>query len=252
MQGVQQENNPRGKGYLKAIASPKHFTGYSIDQGADLTKPLDERMYWSRGNYSGPISAFDMMDSYLRQWQGAIQAGGARGIMCSYDAPNGIPSCANVALQVELLQKQWGLAGPVVTDCGAIGLFFKMHNFTQDAQHAIAAALHGGTAINCGDYFGNEHGYLNSSIADGLTTGAMIDHAFKTAYRTLFEAGLYDPPNDVPWTSIPLSAFGSDAHRHQAYEAALQSIVLLLNNDGLLPFDPVGKRMAMVGPESHK
>lgn len=115
VQGVQQEHNPKGKGYLKAIASPKHFTAYTVDQGADLTEPTDRRMYWSRGNYSGEVSAFDMMDSYLRQWQGAIQAVGARGVMCSYDAPNGIPSCANAALQVELLQKQWGLAGPIVT-----------------------------------------------------------------------------------------------------------------------------------------
>lgn len=78
----------------------------------------------------------------------------------------------------------------------------------------------------------------------------MIDAAFKTAYRTLFEAGLYDPPEDVPWTSTPLSDFGSDAHRHEAYEAVLQSIVLLMNNDGLLPMDPNGKSMAMVGPQS--
>ena len=250
VQGVQQEHNPKGKGYLKAIASPKHFTAYTIDHGVDFQTPPDERMYWSRGNYSGEVSAFDMMDSYLRQWQGAIQAGGARGIMCSYDAPNGIPSCANAALQVELLQKQWGLAGPVVTDCGAIGLFYKLHNYTADAPHAIAAALHAGTSINCGDYFANEHGYLNISIDQGLTTAAMVDTAFKTAYRPLFEAGLFDPPESVPWTSTPLSDFGSDAHRHEAYEAALQSIVLLMNNDGLLPINPAGKSMAMVGPQS--
>ena len=56
----------------------------------------------------------------------------------SYDAPNGVPSCANEALQVELLQKRFGLAGPVVTDCGAIGLFFKQHNFSADAGAMLA------------------------------------------------------------------------------------------------------------------
>ena len=52
-------------------------------------------MYWSRSNYSGPISAFDLTDTYLPPWEAAISLGGASGIMCSYDAPNGIPSCAN-------------------------------------------------------------------------------------------------------------------------------------------------------------
>ena len=78
---------PTGKGYLKAIASPKHFTAYTVDQGADLTKPVGERMYWSRGNFSGKVTAFDMMDSYLRQWQGAIQMALRRFFFLSQSAP---------------------------------------------------------------------------------------------------------------------------------------------------------------------
>ena len=174
-------------------------------------------------------------------------------VLCSYDGPNGIPSCANKAMQVDVLQKQYGLAGPIVTDCGAIPGMMCSLNFSATPEQAVADALHAGVAIDCGPYGGpcdNGHGVqqggnasfglpstMHKAVAQGLITIDEVNDAFKTAYRTLFRAGLFDPPAQVPWTSIGLSSYGSEQHRRLAYELALQSMVLLENH----PLSGVGE-----------
>ena len=146
----------------------------------------DTGPHWSRSNYSGPISAYDLEDTYLPPWEGAISQGGALGIMCSYDGPNGIPSCGNQALQVGVLQKQYGLAGPIVTDCGAIPGMMCSLNYSATPEQAVADALHAGVAIDCGPFGGpcdNGHGLqqggnasfglpstMNGAVKQGLIT----------------------------------------------------------------------------------
>ena len=141
VRGVQQLDNPLGKGYVKVAASPKHFTGYSLEMGPTGGWRPGGTSHWSRSNYTGKISAFDLEDTYLPPWEGAIAQGGALGVMCSYDGPNGIPSCGNKALQVDVLQKQYGLAGPIVTDCGAIPGMLCSLNFSATPEQAVADAI---------------------------------------------------------------------------------------------------------------
>jgi beta-glucosidase-like glycosyl hydrolase len=99
------------------VASPKHFTGYSLETGdpgafGDGTNV----MHYDRSNYSGDVTRFDFEDTYLPPWRATISTGGALGIMCSYDAPAHIPSCANKGLMVDILQTEYGLQGPIVTE----------------------------------------------------------------------------------------------------------------------------------------
>ena len=202
VRGVQQLNNPAGNGYVKVAASPKHFTGYSIETGdPGVWNDGTNTMHYGRSNFSGDVSRFDFEDTYLPPWRAAITTGGALGIMCSYDAPAGIPSCANKGLMVDVLQTEYGLAGPIVTDCGAIPGFICSHNYSATPVDAVAAALNAGVSIDCGPFGGdcdNGHGLqhsgnasygwpstMNAALKVGLFTSNDVDDRFKSV-RNLF------------------------------------------------------------------
>jgi beta-glucosidase-like glycosyl hydrolase len=78
-----------------------------------------------------------------------------------------------------------------------------------------------------------------------------VDEAFKTAYRVLFRAGLFDPPEAVPWTRIGLDEYGSAEHRALAHELTLQSMVLLENTNNTLPLKRGGLKLAVLGPQAN-
>ena len=73
---------------------------YSLEQGEAGGWAAGGAMHWSRSNYSGALSPFDLQDTYLPPWEAAITQGGALGVMCSYNGLNGVPSCANKVLLV--------------------------------------------------------------------------------------------------------------------------------------------------------
>ena len=152
---------------------------------------------------------------------------------------------------------------------GAIPGFLCSLNFSSTPEHAVADALTAGVAIDCGPFGGpcdNGHGIqqggnasyglpstMHAAVAQGLITEAMVNEAFKTAYRVLFRAGLFDPPEQVPWASIGMEDYGSAEHRRLAYEMATQSIVLLENSpkvagrpEPMLPLR-AGLKLAVLG-----
>ena len=196
----------------------------------------------------------------------------------------------NKALQVDVLQKQYGLVGPIVTDCGAIPGMMCSLNFSATPENAVADAINAGVAIDCGPFGGlcdNGHGLqpgnitsfgmpsvMHSAVQQKLVTAKQIDDAFKTAYRVLFRAGLFDPPEyavnssietvlwlasdvvcrvavfrRVPWTDIGLDEYGAHNHRALAHDLTLQSMVLLENANETLPLKS-GLKVAVVGPQA--
>ncbi len=92
------------------VATCKHFMGYSLE-GAEGE---------SRFSVDATISPQDAADTYLPAFEACVQEGGAQGVMCSYNAVNGVPSCANEPLLRGKLRGSWGFGGYVVTDCGAV------------------------------------------------------------------------------------------------------------------------------------
>ena len=111
---------------------------------------------------------------------------------------------------------------------------------------AAAAALNAGVDVNDGHAFP----FLVDAVAQNLTTRAAIDRALNRSLSQLFQAGVFDPPAAVSWTSIPASAVNSSAHQKANYDAALQAMVLLRNDGGAaLPLAP-GRRIAVLGPQA--
>src|SRR5215469_12892395 len=114
--------------YLKTVATAKH---YAVHSGPE---PL-------RHTFDVMPSDRDLVESYLPQFEVAVKEGGAASVMCSYNRVDGLPACANPRLLDDILRKQWGFQGYVVSDCGAIGDIYLNHKTAPDAARGVARAL---------------------------------------------------------------------------------------------------------------
>jgi len=230
VKGQQQRD---AKGFLKMRAYLKHYTAYSVET--------------NRGHDNYAISTFDFFDTYLPQYQMAFEQGNASGVMCSYNAENGHPSCANGYLLNQVIRKLWNQPNALVTtDCGAIPNLLGVPANAPSYEAAAAWALNNGTDLEAGSAIWRH--YLASAIKQGLTSEAVVTQAARRSLLQLFEAGRFDPVESVSWTQITAAVINSTLHQQISYEAALQSFVLL-KNEGVLPLK-TGQRIAVVGPQA--
>jgi beta-glucosidase len=204
-----QGNDPR---YLRAIATPKHF---AVHSGPKLL----------RHAFDAFISPHDLESTYLPAFRAAIIQGKADSVMCSYNAVNGIPACANAFLLQSTLRDAWHFDGYVVSDCGAISDLWDNHHFAADSIHGSALAVKAGTDLSCGEQYDS----LVESVKSHLVAERIIDQAVKRLFTARFRLGMFDPPNLVPYTKIPFSELDSREHRQLALRSARESMVLLKN-----------------------
>ena len=115
----------------------KHFDANSLEG------PWGEGGKITRHTVDAKISKFDLQTSYLPAFRTAVVEGGALGVMCSYNAINGLPSCANPWLLGETLRGDWGFEGYVTSDSGAVVDVFKNHQVSRATALPPAAALRG-------------------------------------------------------------------------------------------------------------
>jgi len=219
--------------YLKTVATPKH---YAVHSG-----PESERHV-----FDAVVDDRDLFDTYLPQFEAAVREGGALSAMCSYNSVDGQPACANPRLLEGILRQQWGFAGYVVSDCGAIGDIYQTHKFAATAPEGVAVALQAGTDLDCGVEYTN----LLPAVRAGLLKESQIDQAVRRLLRIRFRLGLFDPPSMVKYARIPYSVNDSAANRELALEAARKSIVLLKNDGRALPLSKSIKTIAVIGPDA--
>ena len=165
------------------------------------------------------------------------------GVMTAYNSLYGSP-CAVSPILSDLLYKNWGFQGYVVSDCGAIHDLYASYNVAKDPPEAEAMAVKEGHCLNCGQ----EAPGLVEAVKRGLVSEKEIDARVGRLLSIQFRLGLFDPPDQVPYAAIPYSENGSIAHSRISLDAARKSIVLL-KNDGTLPLakDKL-KRVAIIGP----
>ncbi|HET7101087.1 MAG TPA: glycoside hydrolase family 3 C-terminal domain-containing protein [Terriglobia bacterium] len=228
VRGVQ-GNNPK---YLEAVATPKHFAVHSGPE------PL-------RHGFNAKVSPYDLEDTYFPAFRATIEEAHADSTMCSYNAINGPPACADAFLLQKTLRDKWGFHGYVTSDCGAVDDIFTGHHYAPDLEHASALAVKAGTDTTCG----NEYVTLVKAVKDGLIKESEIDTSVKRLFTARMRLGMFDPKADVPFNSIPMSQVNSPAHRELALRAARESMVLL-KNDGVLPLKPGVKTIAVIGPNA--
>ena len=219
--------------YLKTIATAKH---YAVHSGPESL----------RHTFDAAVSESDLLGTYLPHFEAAVKEGGALSVMCSYNRVDGLPACASPRLLEDILRKQWGFSGYVVSDCGAVGDIYLNHKTAPNAAQGVARALKAGTDLNCGVEYEN----LLPAAHQGLVSAADLDRALHRLFLARFRLGMFDPPQMVKYAQIPYSVNDSAAHRALALETARKSIVLLKNEKRTLPLSKTLKTVAVIGPNA--
>ena len=230
IQGIQGDD-PK---YMLAMACVKH---YAVHSGPEA----------QRHQFNATPPERDLYETYLPQFEVAVREGRVGGVMGAYSALYGVPDCANTFLLTDLLRRQWGFAGYVVSDCGAIGDIWSQHQYVKTPEEAAAGAVKAGCDLCCG----GDYNALVRAVQEDLINDKEIDQALYYTLWTRFRLGLFDPPEDCPYSKIGIDQNNTPQNRALALRVAEESIVLL-KNDGILPLDRSRiKRIAVIGPDGN-
>ena len=228
-----QGNDPR---YLKLVATVKHF---AVHSGPESTR--HSATVWP--------SDYDLYETYLPHFERSIKEGGAYSIMCAYQRLRGIPCCGSQFLD-NILRNNWNFQGYIVSDCGAVKDFYdkEAHNMVTSPEEASAMAVKAGTDLNCGSVYAKN---LMRAVQKGLLTEAEIDRSVKRLIMARMKLGEFDLQDDVPYSKIPVSVVDGKEHQAIALDAAHKSMVLLKNENNILPLSNKIKRVAVIGPNAN-
>ena len=224
-----QGNDPH---YMLAMACAKH---YAVHSGPEP----------DRHRFNATPPERDLYETYLPQFEMAVREGHVGGVMGAYNALYGVPACADSFLLTDVLRKQWGFDGYIVSDCGAIHNIWgsQEHHYVATPEEAAADAVKAGCNLCCG----RDYTALVRAVQKGLITEKEIDQALYYTLWTRFRLGLFDPPDKDPYSKIGIDQNDTPEHEALALKVAEESIVLLKNN-GLLPLNRAKiKRIAVIG-----
>lgn len=222
--------------YLKSSACAKH---YAVHSGPE----------WNRHTYNAEVSNFDLWDTYLPAFESLVKEGKVTGVMCAYNSFWGQPCCGNDILMMDILRNQWGFEGYVTSDCGAIEDFYKNHKTHKTRSEASADAVLHGTDCECSS--NGAYQALVEAIGEGLITEEQLDESLKRLFKIRFMLGMFDPEERNPYSKIPITVLESKEHQDHALEMARKSIVLLKNQNNILPLNKNIKKIAVVGPNAN-
>ena len=225
-----QGDHPR---YLKTAACAKH---YAVHSGPEK----------DRHHFNARVSERDLRETYLPAFNKLVTEAKVEAVMGAYNRTNDEPCCASQRLLGDILRGEWKFEGHVVSDCGALADIHEQHHITADAPESAALAIKRGCDLECGGVYEQ----LGIAIQRGLVTEAEIDLALARVFTSRFKLGLFDPPEVVPYASIPPSVINCAEHRALARRAAVESIVLLKNKNNLLPIAPGVRSIFVTGPHA--
>lgn len=227
--------------YRKADATAKHF---AVHSGPEHNRHVFDARPTER----------DLYETYLPAFRALVQEGNVAAVMGAYNRVNGESASASQRLLLDILRRDWGFKGYVVSDCDSIEDIYKYHKIVETAAEAAALGVKKGLELNCG----KTYAALADAVKQGLITEAEIDDALTRLFYTRFRLGMFDPADQVPWAQIPYSVNQSPEHDALARKAAQRSLVLLKNQPfgknakadkkPLLPLDKNLKSVAVIGP----
>lgn len=220
--------------YWQAAALLKHFLANENENyRTSSSSNFDQRLFW---------------EYYSLPFRMGFQQGGAKAVMASYNAWNGTPMAINPILRSLLIDK-WGL-DVISSDGGAIHLLVDPRHLFPNQDAAVVASFKAG--IN--QFLDNYKDQMNAAVKQGLIAPSEIDQALRRKFRIEIKLGLLDPPGMVPYTAIRQTgdqpAPWNTAHdRSVSQKLALESVVLLKNQNNFLPLDRSKiHSIAVIGP----
>ena len=189
----------------------------------------------------------DLVDSYMRPFQTCVEKGRVTSLMCSYNAVNGVPSCANDWLLQTVARDNWGFDGYITSDCDADSDVFNSHHYTATAEEAVKDVLHAGTDVDCVSFVPQ---HAQSALDKHLITEEDIDARLKMLFRVRMRLSHFDPVG--PLNRISISEICSDYSLKLSQDAVRQSAVLLKNLESTLPLDRAkAGTVAIIGPNTN-
>ena len=225
-------NSRMGVAYVKAleeggvVATPKHFVDNYGEGGHD--------------SFASITSWRELREVYLEPFRACFQEGGARSVMSSYNSVDGVPASCNSVLLQDILKKEWGFDGYVVSDYGAVEIVHGSHKMAATDEDALALCLENGLDLQL-------H-YTSKSLLELVRSGKVsrktLDEAVRRVLKVKFELGLFDQP--FVDAEKAAEVVRCPEHRELAYESAVKSMTLLKNN-GILPLKGV-RRIGLYGP----
>jgi len=220
--------------YLKASATAKHF---AVHSGPEAT----------RDKFDAVVDEKDLRETYLYAFH-ALVANGVESVMSAYNRVNGVPNSINKMLLTDVLRKEWGFKGHVVTDCGALNDVYETHKTLPGPVETAAAAIKAGVDLDCSTVLQED---AIKAVKQGLLTEKEVDVALSTLFRTEFRLEFYDDAAMNPYHAFGADSVHNDFHIAMARKAAQQSMVLLKNDHNVLPLNKntLGSVM-VIGPNA--
>lgn len=210
----------------KVVATCKHFVAYDLE---DWHGTL-------RYEFDAQVSNQELSEYYMQPFQECARDSKVGSIMCSYNALDGTPTCADSYILQDVLRDHWNWTEPsnyVTTDCDSLESAYGYQHYASTREQVVADALLAGTDLNCGTYYQN---FLGSSYSQGLFNQSAIDQAVTRLYSALIRLGYFDPPSATPYRYLSFSDVSTPNSSALALKAAEEAIVLL-KNDGILPLE---------------
>ena len=227
---------PESSKYRKLWACAKH---YAVHSGPEYTRHT--------ANLTD-VSLRDLYETYLPAFKTLVEEAKVREVMCAYQRLDDEPCCGNSRLLNQILRNDWGFQYLVVSDCGAISDFHQNHKTSSDAVHAAAVGALAGTDVECG--WGYVYRSIPEAVRRGFITEAEVDKHVCRLLEGRFDLGEMDDPALVEWSKIPYSAMSTKESALKALEMARQTMVLLKNDNAVLPLRAGSERIAVIGPNA--
>lgn len=229
-----QGNHPK---YVKTVTTVKHYVANNVERKRE----------WKQSH----IGKKDLYEYYFPAYQTCIVDEKATGIMTALNGLNGIPCSAHNWLVNGVLRQEWGFEGYVIADWAAIQGIEKRMKYAKTQAEAASMAIKAGVDQECFRNKVRKAPFVNA-LPDALNQGLITEEELNVSVRRLlrlrFMTGDLDDQKLNPYSNIPTSVLESKAHKRLALEAAEQSIVLLKNENNLLPLDKKIKSLGVVGP----
>lgn len=213
------------------LACAKHFAAYGAAIGGRDYNSVD-------------ISERTLWETYLPPFKAAVDAGAAT-FMNSFNDINGVPATGNSHIQRDILKGKWNFSGFVVSDWGSIGEMIA-HGYVKNGKEAAYAAIMAGSDM---DMESNAYrNNLKQLVEEGKVPNSILDDAVRRILRKKFELGLFDNPYRYSDSKRQQKELNNTENTKAAREVATKSIVLLKNENKVLPLSKETKTIAFIGP----
>lgn len=226
----------------QVASTAKHFAIYSAPKGGrEWMVRTDPKI--------GPRETHDL---FLYPFRRVVSEAGLLGIMSSYNDYDGVPISGSSYYLIDLLRKEYGFKGYVVSDSDALAYLWSKHHVAEDYKDAVRQAIDAGMNVRC--TFSPPENFiepLRELVQDGAMSIDTINSRVRDVLRVKFLTGTFDHPY-ITNSTTSVEIVNCESHQQVALQASRESIVLLKNEGNFLPLGKSIRKIAVIGPNANE